>query len=698
MSTQCSYARRRLLFQRTPIHLEPVRQTPTRSFFSTTRALVLLAMAIALPAFAVDVTDSGAPGAAGVSGVIGENGGVGQDANVSFTSSDFFNSATATAGNGGDGGASVPPLLGGTGGKGGTATANLQAGNQDYPFDMEVDGGGTVTAVGGNGGNGRAPVVGDGGAGGDATANGANGGSPLQSNTAPRFSLLVNAVGGQGGAGRNGGAGGSSASSGLFDPETNAGSVVSATAQGGAGGNAVLSGGNGGNARAQAQFRTGSLPADNFSTATAIGGKGGDSASGLNGNGGSAKANAGGDFGSRALGLTISATAVGGASGADSSTSSLSGNGGDAYATGLGIGHAGASADTHAKAQGGNGVIRGGNALATADSTAEWFGYSTSEAVGGAGKQAGAAIATSIATSGYLLTTAQATATYAGPFVRGVVVRGEVFDDFSLDGQTTATVYTQARVGNTTSILSAAPGPGSTPGLVARAATPTAQEVATILTGNPDVASVITGGSVWGIGEIRTNNTFDTEAGTVRRVFDLSDATAAYTFDISAITDPQDLWLGLLDSTLPDDSIGNFHFSVAGEGNILFEHDFSGSDFLAFFDDRTLDLGSWADLVGGDGLLNIDVSFSGYVPEIEFAFGQASAADLPDSVPEPSTFALLLAAMFASLAARRAGNRRASTKGFKKGSNPVFSDIVNTHSILRSRIFLCPMRRTSCSR
>ncbi|MDB6061947.1 MAG: hypothetical protein JWM78_2050 [Verrucomicrobiaceae bacterium] len=611
MSARCSTVLRPTSFPRFNSHLS-----------SATVALIL--SAAVMPAFAVDATDVGAAGAAGASGVLGKAGGNGKNSQAGLGSSDFFNNVKATGGQGGNGGSSLPLLPGGNGGKGGAASATLQTGNQDFPTDIESQGAGTVAATGGKGGNGGSGLLpGNGGAGGAAAAQGTDTGTTNFDSLASS-SLQVDASGGAGGSGRNGGAGGASTAQSTINLQTTTGASSSATAQGGVGGNAVLSGGKGGSANADASLTAFSYPSDSYVTAVAKGGNGGNSATGLNGNGGAATATSGGDFYARDFGLTSSATAVGGASGLGGLP--LQGNGGDAIATASGSAHNAAYINSQSSAQGGDGVLRGGNAIANASASADMFGNASAQASGGAGKQAGAAIATATVSNGFLDTTANAVANYTGAFVRQVSARGETF---AVENQTASTIYTQARVGDTSSIMTAAPAPAADTSLIARAIAPTKAEAATALAGNTTLKNAFAGCSVWGLGEF----------GTGGGLFDFNSASTSYTFDINTLADPQHLWLGLLDSNLPSATTGNFHFSIAGEGTTLFEHDFTGSDFLSYFDDRLFDLGTWKNLVGSDGLFNLDVSFSGYVPKIDFAFGERAEAS---AVPEPSALMLII--------------------------------------------------------
>ncbi|MDB6061952.1 MAG: hypothetical protein JWM78_2055 [Verrucomicrobiaceae bacterium] len=610
------------------------RTAPTR-LNATCCALALAIAAVSLPTWATDASDTGNPGANGASGIIGKKGGNGAGAQTNLVTVDYFNTATATAGKGGNGGNSFPLLPGANGGNGGTAKAALQSGGQQYNYDHDVVSS-SVNASGGDGGNGGSGLLpGNGGTGGAAHATGADtGGVVPEDFSAPAVLVDVNAAAGNGGSGRNGGAGGASTAAASLSGSPASPGSVDATARGGAGGNALLSAGKGGAATATTVYNNGGFPSDDFAGATAIGGNGGTSTTGLNGNGGNASATASGTHSARDLELTIEAHATGGNSGTNGN---LRGNGGDAYASASGHAENVAAATPSAVAQGGNGVVRGGNAVANADATSDFmFASATAAASGGAGQHAGAAVATATSTVPFLSNGVTASANYAGDFVRNVTAFG---GSFSLDNPVTTTLYAQARAGDTSGLLPLATAkPSETNGFVTAVA-PTQAEAAATLAGNPTIASAFAGGSVWGIGAIGNATGADSFG-----------AGSSFTFDISDIANPQHLLLGLFDSNLPSDSTGDFHFSISGEGTTLFDRDFTGADFLTYFDDRVFDLGNWASLVGADGLLDLDVSFSGFAPEIQFAVGQKASA-----VPEPTTLALAVAGLFGIFIARRRG-------------------------------------------
>ncbi|MDB6061948.1 MAG: hypothetical protein JWM78_2051 [Verrucomicrobiaceae bacterium] len=605
---------------------------------------------------AADATDNGAAGATGASGVIGKVGGSGQAAQAGLASSDFTNTVSTSGGKGGNGGASFPLLPGGNGGKGGAAAATLNTAGHVFPTDASVQVIDSVTARGGAGGNGGAGLIaGKGGAGGTATANGANAGA-ASGETAVDFASQINAIGGNGGAGITGGAGGNGNAVGSQIPgSTTASSTTTAQAQGGDGGAAVLSAGNGGDARAAVTLGVTGNPSYSTITATATGGSGGASQTGLHGNGGTASAVVSSELSSGNIGTSLSATAIGGASGSNSSASLLlRGNGGDATATSIsGNGNPAATfADSHAAAQGGAGAVRGGNAVSTASNRAFLSSEASAQASAGAGKLAGAAVATAQAISLGEGGIATASANSAGTFVRQVTASGRSYDRGS---STPIGTYAQASVGNSDALLASVAPPSADATLTVHAAAPTAAQTAAALQGNSHIAGQFAGGSVWGLGSVDAGN----PTGQEESQYTFNDASISYTLDVATIANPQHLWLGLFDSNLADDSIGNFHFSIAGEGAALFEHDFSGSDFLTYFDDRIFDLGSWANLVSSDGLFNLDVSFSGYVPRLEFAVGEITS--LSPSVPEPSALALILAGLL-SLAMSQT-KRAVSRKG-----------------------------------
>lgn len=613
----------------------------------TTPQLLACALALAsTPAFSADVSEAGAPGSPGATGLVGQAGGSGGDAAASLLNSDFFNTATATGGKGGNGGASLLLLVpGGNGGAGGKATAHQQSGDLPFVAFEDSPGAATITATGGAGGNGGGLIRGNGGVGGAATAlsnvdaasgEGATGAFLLQSTN-------VSGVGGNGGTGRNGGAGGASTAAGIFFGPSDGSSIV-ATSQGGAGGAATFNGGRGGDATASANYNGGGQPSDNFVVSTAVGGNGGSSVLGRNGDGGNAVAEATGRHGSRALGVSVTANARGGDSGNHALPFAPQGNGGNAFASASAEAvNFPTSGQADARARGGDGVLRGGDAVANAKAVGP-FASSQAVAAGGAGRQVGASIATAVTTNDYFgLVGSTATATSANKFARSVVVNASVTQDFDNGSTVPATVFAQARTGDTTAAAALAPTPAAAPGVVARAAAvPAASEVAAVLAGNPVIAGQAAVGSVWGVGDFATRNEVESESGIVSP-FDSIDATTTFTFDVSERS-PSHLWLGLLDSSLPSDAIGNFHFSITGESSTLFEHDFTGSDFLSFFDDRLLDLGDWSSLVSSDGLFDLAVTFSGIVPEIRFAFGDT--AQQPASVREPSALVLLLTGLF----------------------------------------------------
>jgi hypothetical protein len=606
-----------------------------------------------IPVFAADVSETGASGSSGATGTVGQPGGNGQGAAVLLNNSDFLNTAIATGGQGGSGGVSLLLFVpGGNGGAGGNASVQQKSSNFPIPeFESEV-GEATIAATGGDGGNGGGLIPGNGGAGGAAdalsnvdVATGGPEGAILQT-------TAVSGTGGNGGAGRNGGAGGAGTAVGTLIGQSNGSSVLT-NAQGGAGGAAIINGGRGGDANATSFYSGGGQPADQFVRAEAVGGNGGNSMLGLNGDGGNAVADASGRHGSRDLGVRVTANARGGDSGTYTLPFVLQGNGGTAFASAAAeSSNFPVTARADARAQGGNGVFRGGDALASASVRGPFAG-AQALAAGGAGQQAGAAIATAVTHDDYYgVIDSSATATSADKFVRSVTVNASVFQDFDAESTVAATVFSQARAGDTSAIAALAPTPTVESGVVARAAAgPTAAEVAASLAGNPVIAAQAAAGSVWGLVDF-TPVIESGEDGAVNP-YDSIGATAAFTFDVSQRA-PSNLWLGLLDASLPADAIGNFHFSLAGEGSTLFERDFSGSDFLTYFDDRLFDLGDWSGLVSSDGLFDLAVTFSGgaqeMVPEIRFAFGDTVEGS--SAVPEPSALAMLLTGLLGIAVAR----------------------------------------------
>jgi len=634
------------LFSFTPSFLQKFRRNLRWVFsvFFSTIGVITIA-----PAYGTAITDIGSTGTDGANAVVGKVGGNGGSAGATFLSSDFFNTATATAGNGDKGGTSLLLIVpGGRGGNGGNANTAINSGNQIYSYEHnQTEGGDTALSHAGNGGDGGGLIAGDGGAGGRATAStndtgGRTGDDPNTGEVfgdAPySFNAVSTAIGGNGGKGLRGGAGGSGdAQAQLFNP-ISAGNAAVARASGGNGGDAILSGGKGGSAHADATLTAHGYPADNSPLAVATGGNGGTSTTGFNGDGGDAVANAQGDHYARDFGIDIRARAVGGNSGTGSLLNLAKGNGGNASATANGVsGSYTGAASAYSSATGGAGAERGGYAIATAQQTSPTFGNASADAHGGTGPRAGSAVATAVSNSGYLYNSSDAVATYAGPFARQVTASANAF---VLDNPGPSVIYTQARAGDAHDLLASAPIATNATMLARGVIATSSAEISEKLGGNTTIKTAFGQGKVWGFGELRANSDVDVD-----------NASISYVFDVNQYANPEHLWLGLLDTSLDESATGNFHFTVTGEGTTLFDREFTGFEFLSAFNDQLLDLGAWRNLVGVDGLFDLNVSFSGAAPDIQFAFADVSANS--SSVPEPSTILLFLPGLIALLISKR---------------------------------------------
>ena len=245
---------------------------------STMAALVVAGIGILpLSAHAVTVTDVGSAGLPGADGITGNPGSPGDDggnsiADAGFTipNTDLNNSATATAGAGGSGGAAEYPL-GGVGGKGGNAMALATT------TAINNDASATANANGGNGGDLVSYNLTAAANGGDATSNA----SGTVSGTG-QLTITSNATGG--------------ASSNPWGGQNPSGGFASALASGANEGNQAVNvtstakggvGANGGYANASA-FATGSSSGGGAVTVTAnqYGGNGGVGGVGGVGSGG----------------------------------------------------------------------------------------------------------------------------------------------------------------------------------------------------------------------------------------------------------------------------------------------------------------------------------------------------------------------------------------------------------------------------
>ncbi|MDB6061950.1 MAG: hypothetical protein JWM78_2053 [Verrucomicrobiaceae bacterium] len=632
-----------------------------------TSALALVLASSAITVSADDDTDPDnviSTGAPGVNGQSGKNGAAGKGVNAAVTSTniytsayaDFRTSATVTAGKGGNGGPSTAKVAAGNGAKGGDGKASVTMQNQiQQPNYPEITIHEDVSVRAGDGGDGGiGPVQGKGGAGGFANA------KAVDRNVDQTYSeanhteaevvdvLSVSGVGGNGGAGRDGGAGGGSTSSSFAATTINTQS--SSSAHGGSGGNALNQGGVGGNATADVSASAHSY---NYwpegAHATAIGGNGGTSATGLNGDGGRAVATVSGGATGPHGGdpVSLNAQAIGGNSGTGLGSGLASGKGGDASATVTAISREyfrWLGAAPIAIAQGGNGVTRGGNAISSATSSADDGGIATAKASGGGGKIAGAAIATaSVNNREAFSPSVTATANFAGPFVKQVITSATSdplpYDDLGDGFSNVSALYAQSRVGDTSGILAQAPQPPNSKYLSIQAAAPTSVEATQFLAGN-SLSTTFAAGEVWGIGGFKSGMG---SSGSFS-------ATASYLFDTKAVKNPDDLWLGVLNTNY----FGRFEFSVASGGNTVFDRSFTSADFNG----NAIDLGDWDSLVGSDGLLKFDISFSQLSYSTDFAFGNAPAASakaaaLESSVPEPSALVLFCAGLIGLAISRK---------------------------------------------
>jgi hypothetical protein len=110
-----------------------------------------------------------------------------------------------------------------------------------------------------------------------------------------------------------------------------------------------------------------------------------------------------------------------------------------------------------------------------------------------------------------------------------------------------------------------------------------------------------------------------------------------YSVDISGISNPQHLVVGLLDPIFTDSGFDSLEFSILGQGNMLFDQTFSFSEAQSFFDDHVIDLGSLSDIVGSGLNLNLAFNFSlegannsGF--DFNFIFADPSPTPIPGAV------------------------------------------------------------------
>jgi hypothetical protein len=182
---------------------------------------------------------------------------------------------------------------------------------------------------------------------------------------------------------------------------------------------------------------------------------------------------------------------------------------------------------------------------------------------------------------------------------------------------------------------------------------PTQSDVASALIGNPDAMAVL-GNHADFLGSVVLGAA---SAGELAGLTLTNTSRTSFHLDMSAIADPRDLVIGVLDTEAA--GAGTLSVQVYGESSLdYFEETFDDlAEAAAFFDDRVLNLGDWT--MGLSGTLDVELvlSFTSADPTGRFAVNMLLA-----NVPEPSS-ALLLVAGLGCLSAARSSRRSAGGAG-----------------------------------
>ena len=400
-------------------------------------------------------------------------------------------------------------------------------------------------------------------------------------------------------------------------------------------------GGNGGNANAAAGPGPGRDP-DNIATAT--GGRGGNGGSG---GAGSPSGADGGDGG------------AGGNATADADTS-LTGDANDATASATATGGRGGSAATGGTASGGgtrgdNGVAGGGDATANADADTDEVGDVSASAAanagaggngafGGVGGPGGASAGGATSAGG-----AASSNITAGMNAGG----GDVVVDSIASGSADANA-TSGQMGGAVRQANSAADAAVSGGVAAQASSslaggtaPTALDaagagLASLLVGLPDIASVAnvlhTGSNPNAALDYALQQDPD-DAVLAAGVFGGSggDGTLSLAIDITAITDPQQLLLSLLDVSIANNGFDSLTFSVDVEGVTLIDQTFNNAAADSFFNDNTNVLLTDYSGVSADGILNLDMFFdiTGQLGD-EYTFNWVLGDSVVGVVPIPA--------------------------------------------------------------
>jgi hypothetical protein len=124
-------------------------------------------------------------------------------------------------------------------------------------------------------------------------------------------------------------------------------------------------------------------------------------------------------------------------------------------------------------------------------------------------------------------------------------------------------------------------------------------------------------------------------------------SSLSYSVDLSLISNPQDLYVGFLDSKSTGSSFDSLEFSISGNIQTLFDRTFNNvKEAKAFFNDDVLDLSSLTSIVGTDPYLNLFFNFtlvgsknSGF--DFNFVFYDPSPLASTITVPLPPSVFLL---------------------------------------------------------
>jgi hypothetical protein len=343
--------------------------------------------------------------------------------------------------------------------------------------------------------------------------------------------------------------------------------------------------------------------------------------------------------------LVVSTEALGGSGGSRTSTAGMAGSGASGIAISTAINNGG-STQAEARATGGSGGFVQGGAIGGAGGSANANASSTSiggfpamaiaEAFGGSGPQGdlhGSAVAhaESSGVSGEASTLAQSGNRYE---TDGSIAR-------QVSASAIAPVASTSVSESRTAVGELAPDPIIAVGLQSAAfatALPSDVDSQAALEDNPNVdLNFDVGGTSDMLGLVVLGGAYSQNGSGILQTYT---SNAAFVLDMTSLLgNSQDLLVGLLDPTALGVGFDTLMFQIEIEGSTVIDEMFTDlGDALTYFDDQTLNLGTWADWISDDNIMDVAFALSLTTDDLgagfssDLIFGNSTVIPLPPAI------------------------------------------------------------------